>query len=229
MSKLKVSAIHDPDNDNLAIGVDNAGNVGIGTTSPTSNLTVSSSTQYTGLHLRNGTNTSAKLIGFASGNDGGGLTLATGGTDDIKLLSGTGLSFNGGSNYLDDYEEGTYTTTANNGVTLYSDSDTISYTKIGNLVFVGGQVRVSNWNSESAMSLNMPFNCKAESEGGSFSVGSVRLYNVDVHSDNVWGVCQMSGGSNDLEFMQVRDQNSASTQHAWNDGYYMFGITYRTE
>ena len=40
MSKLKVSAIHDPDNDNLAIGVDSSGNVGIGTSSPSTPLEV---------------------------------------------------------------------------------------------------------------------------------------------------------------------------------------------
>jgi hypothetical protein len=56
-----------------------AGNVGIGTTSPGNKLTIQSASQYDGLVLSNGTNTTARVIGYGAGNDSPSLELFSGG------------------------------------------------------------------------------------------------------------------------------------------------------
>jgi hypothetical protein len=217
-----------------AMRIDSSGNVGIGTSSPTSNLTVSSSTQYTGLHLRNGTNTFAKLIGFVSGNDGGGLTLATGGTEDIKLLSGTGLSFDGGSNYLDDYEEGNYTvvvtSSAGQTATLNSSFDTCSYTKIGRMVHVQGFIRPTGWDSTptGVIQISLPFANQDLSEEAERCVGSLFIKGTTVDIGDWVGIVTGAnsvfriyrGNANDL----IAD--SAPLLGSGDDIH--FSITYQT-
>jgi hypothetical protein len=77
--------------------ITSAGNVGIGTSSPSNVLTVSSATQYKGFTLTNGTNTVAELLGFAAGNDSGGLKLHSGGVAKAQVLAGGTSFFNGGN------------------------------------------------------------------------------------------------------------------------------------
>jgi hypothetical protein len=73
------------------------GNVGIGTASPSNVLTVTSATQYKGFTLTNGTNTVAELLGFASGNDSGGLKLHSGGAAKAEVQAAGITYFNGGN------------------------------------------------------------------------------------------------------------------------------------
>ena len=77
--------------------IDSGGNVGIGTSSPSNVMTVSSATQYKGFTLRNGTNTVADLVGFAAGNDSGGLKLYTAGVAKAQVLAAGNSFFNGGN------------------------------------------------------------------------------------------------------------------------------------
>ncbi|MDB2362145.1 tail fiber domain-containing protein [Flavobacteriales bacterium] len=77
--------------------INSAGNVGIGTSSPSNVLTVSSATQYKGFTLTNGTNTVAELLGFAAGNDTGGLKLYTAGVAKAEVQAAGFTYFNGGN------------------------------------------------------------------------------------------------------------------------------------
>jgi hypothetical protein len=77
--------------------IDGAGLVGIGTSSPSNFLTVSSATQYKGYALTNGTNTVAELLGFAAGNDSGGLKLYSGGVAKAEVQAAGITYFNGGN------------------------------------------------------------------------------------------------------------------------------------
>jgi len=71
---------------------------------------------------------------------------------EVARVGASGFSFDGGSNYFDTYEEdGTVTTTAtpntSGTITLDSTLDSLSYTRIGNVVTVKGEVKVSSVSS----------------------------------------------------------------------------------
>ena len=80
-----------------AVTINSSQNVGIGTSAPGNVLTVSSATQYKGFTLTNGTNTVADLIGFAAGNDSGGLKVYSAGVAKAQVLAGGISFFNGGN------------------------------------------------------------------------------------------------------------------------------------
>ena len=99
---------------------------------------------------------------------------AAGSTEHLRLGS-SGVSFDGGSNYLDDYEEGTYTaylygdTTGNTGDSTYRITGTVGhYCKIGRLVFV--HFRFDNFtvptNATGHLSITVPFTCNLADVGG---------------------------------------------------------------
>ena len=77
-----------------------------------------------------------------------GLTLTDG---NVTLASGHGIDFAATSDgttmtgeLLDDYEEGTFTASMSNSVTLDSNYNSLAYTKVGRCVTVGGQLRMSS-------------------------------------------------------------------------------------
>jgi len=80
-----------------AMRITNSGYVGIGTTAPTNFVGISTSTQYKGLAINNGTNDIVQLIGQGTGNDNGNLTLLNGGAAKVQLLANGNSYFNGGN------------------------------------------------------------------------------------------------------------------------------------
>ena len=92
-----------------------------------------------------------------------------------------GVTSNSDSNTLDDYEEGTWTaaiSTESGSVTLKSDRDLCSYTKIGNMVTVRGRVDVESVSSPSGSAFisNLPF-----TSSNSFSELAVRSGGAMMH------------------------------------------------
>jgi len=187
----------------------------------------------------------AKIVGEShSGTDEGNLALQTrnGGTLETKwklFKNGNFIPTNSAygivlgnttstdANLLDDYEEGTFTATMSNSVTLNSSPDLVSYTKVGRMVTVGGQILIDNANSGAATEINnLPFASTSGSEDSNYYVGSVRLYNFDVPSDCVSVVCYTGGGSSNITFVNNRDNASSSSLAADSGGYLMFTITY---
>ena len=87
----------------------------------------------------------------------------------IELGSGVDAT---AANTLDDYEEGTFdpTVTANSGgsITLNSGYNTLSYTKIGRIVHISGQIRVSSVSSPVGNTniTNLPFTAQSTTEQG---------------------------------------------------------------
>ncbi len=84
--------------------------------------------------------------------------------DSGDLLFGTsakgvnlGVTSNTDSNTIDDYEEGTFTATCANSVTLGSTKDLVSYVKIGKMVHIYGGVQVNDSNSNANFNFtNLP-------------------------------------------------------------------------
>ena len=125
----------------------------------------------------------------------GGLVIQTNSSGKIpsKYLS-TGVHLGGvdAAHLLDDYEEGTWTatiTTASGSVTLRSDRDLCSYTKIGNMVTVRGRVDVESVSSPSgdAFLSNLPF-----TSSNSFAELSVRSGGAMMH-DSFTGLAAHAG------------------------------------
>jgi len=95
--------------------------------------------------------------------------LTTSGVTHDKLTATTGVLFGtdtAAANTLDDYEEGTWTATISNGTTTMTGSNTMQYTKIGNMVTVTGYIVTSSVNgltSENIKIYTLPFQCGSAS------------------------------------------------------------------
>ena len=77
------------------------------------------------------------------------------------------------SELLNDYEEGTFDPTiapTSGSITLNSSYNTLSYTKIGRIVHISGQIRISSVNSPSGNTniTNLPFTAQSTTEQGKF-------------------------------------------------------------
>jgi hypothetical protein len=200
---------------NEAMRIDSSGRVGIGTTSPAHKL-----------DLDNGS------VRFNRGNSAGEILLLRGlnanqfrfDTDGLKFGSDTAAA-----TALDDYEEGTFTATCDNGVTLHSSQDLCRYTKIGRLVTVNGQVRINNDNGGADFAItNLPFNNADENDGASSTVGAVRLWDFNIPSDTVNIVALVDGSDDNMDFWVNRDNTGADRLNADSNAYVAFTVTYTT-
>ena len=123
-------------------------------------------------------NNAYNAIRFGDNNDNGAgwiqynhsdnsMQFGSNGSEEMRMLSGGGITFNGdtaSANALDDYEEGSWTPViATGGGTVTNHW----YTKVGNIVFVTGNL--SAWGdttSSTAITVTgFPFTCSATSYG----------------------------------------------------------------
>ena len=122
------------------------------------------------------------------------------------------------SELLDDYEEGSFTATAHNSVTL--SVDTLYYTKVGNLVHISGYVSVNSDNSNAVFYINnLPFT------SNSYSVPSVHTNNWDLPSGAV-NVAGYSYGTN-LRFRTDHDNSGPQQLNADSGAEIFISHTYR--
>jgi hypothetical protein len=84
--------------------------------------------------------------------------------NDLYLGGGLYVGGTAAANKLDDYEEGTFTTTltpsTSGTITIASNQDALKYIKIGNTVFIQGRLTISSSSSPTGASIvlgNMPF------------------------------------------------------------------------
>jgi hypothetical protein len=102
---------------------------------------------------------------------------------DLYLSGGVYLGGTGAANKLDDYEEGTFTATVtpstSGSVSLYGTNNTLSYTKIGDLVTVMGTIVISATSSPvgSSFEVNLPFTTANLTEASERSTSIVTLNN----------------------------------------------------
>ena len=160
-------------------------------------------------------------------------TVSVGGASNISFNSGNGIDFSatgdGGSSasqveVLDDYEEGVWTMTCDNSVTLSQDE--LRYTKIGNLVNISGMIIVDNDNSNAVF---RPNNLPFANVGGGYkdlSTFSVHTENWNIHADH-----KGFGGyaeNSKIYIRETRDDTGQITVTADSGANMLLNITYRT-
>ena len=195
--------------------ISSSGNVGIGTSSPSgifqagvanAGIYFDTSTQYTPKIIAAGTISDIQIQSVGNGgnvylNAPGATSLigmSVNGSERMRItsdgylrLASNGIQFNGdtaAANSLDDYEEGTYTvamTSQIGSITLSTDYNTGSYTKIGNRVLFSFRVDVLSVSSPSGqLNISLPFMVSNASPITAYrSVASLFVY--DAVSTNI--------------------------------------------
>lgn len=159
-----------------------------------------------------------------------GLTLSDG---DVTLASGHGVSFASTSDgtgmsaeLMDDYEEGVFTATLDNSVTLHSSADSLAYTKIGRQVMVCGQIRISSSGSSAVIINNLPFTSMDGADQSEYTFGIARLYEYNMPSDSKYVGCYTVASDTRLYFTNVRDDSHTDPLLSDQNGYLMFTCSY---
>ncbi|AGF91533.1 hypothetical protein PRRG_00022 [Prochlorococcus phage P-RSP2] len=191
---------------------------------------------YHGIELRTKRGGDVRMYAHDQGDDTADLVFALDGgvspAEKIRILNTGGITFNGdtaAANALSDYEEGTFTATCDNGVTLHSSQDLCRYTRIGRLVTVNGQVRINDDNNGADFAItNLPFNNADENDGASSTVGAVRLWDFNIPSDTVNIVALVDGSDDNIDFWVNRDNTGADRLNADSNAYVAFTVTYTT-
>ena len=184
----------------------------------------------------NGTG-SLYIAALGSGEDvnlqstSGKMTFTTGGSERLRITD-DGIKFNGdnaATNALDDYEEGTFTPTMANSVTLHSGNDLLSYVKVGHLVHVTGVVRINSGNSSSDIAItNMPFATVNASDQAGNAIGSVSIYDNNMNSGYSQVICVMNPNSTQLNVvLQTQSGSQQLGMDAADNGYIGVSICYR--
>ena len=121
------------------------------------------------------------IIGFSEGgveamriNASGNLqTIATIGVGNATpSTSGAGITFpttqsaSSDAKTLDDYEEGSHTTTANANTTLDNSYRAFKYTKVGNVVNVVGLLQIIGSTGSTTLTFTLPFTAAADQTNG---------------------------------------------------------------
>tara|TARA_Y100001937_G_scaffold24922_1_gene35735 strand:+ start:1060 stop:1602 length:543 start_codon:yes stop_codon:yes gene_type:complete len=165
-----------------------------------------------------------------------GLTLSS---TDVTVASGdllfgtankgvvVGVTSNTDVNTLDDYEEGTFTATCANSVTLSSSKDLLVYTKVGRLVTVSGQIQVDNGQSGAELQINnLPFTAVDSGEDSGLFMGAVRLYSYDIAGAALFVSAMVTKGTTTVLFEQSLDDATSASLGGDNGGYIIFTVTY---
>jgi hypothetical protein len=240
-------------NGSTKVTLDGSGNLGIGTG------TIANESDHKKLKIAGGSGTGAGMIEFAdtSNNidgaifaDGGNLFIVADrdnatatssirfrvdGSSERARITTDGLTFNGdtaAANALDDYEEGTWTVAITMGsgtAAVNSSHNTLSYTKVGRLVTIGGQFRVGSVSSpDGEFKINLPFTSISTDGGSGYCSGTYRAYNIDTPNDGVAPVIHNNVGAADATLQWSRDGSTPTNERATTDGYFMIGLAYMT-
>ena len=97
-------------------------------------------------------------------------TISVGGA--TPSTSGAGITFpatqsaSSNAKTLDDYEEGSHTTTANANTTLDNSYRAFKYTKVGNVVNVVGLLQITGSTGSTTLTFTLPFTAAADQTNG---------------------------------------------------------------
>ena len=199
--------------------IDSSGNVGIGTTSPSEKLEVNGNILIPNNNALKINDTSgAKIILqvdnfnqtiLRNANDTRDICVRNAaGTDIVRFRPNGGIAIGGSfgdANTLDDYEEGTFTTTltASSSGSITLSYDELAYRKIGSVVYITGEIRVSSISSPSGFMLitNLPF---AVADFTDFAERTCGLgYRYHLGTSNSPLLLRAVGGSTSLTVQEV--------------------------
>ena len=170
----------------------------------------------------------------ATGNN---IVLASDGTATFAevISSSKGIAFpatqvaSAGANTLDDYEEGAFTATLSPGtsgsITLNSTFNELSYTKIGRLVTIIGQLAISSVSSPvgSVVNLNsLPFPCADTGELSERAGGCATYLDDSADTAYTQGMLIIAGDTSTRIYMTESGRVAAI---AANDGF-VFSFSY---
>ena len=207
---------------NLPIAVSTS-NVGIGTSSPSAKLTISTGSAGVMASFTDAVAQTLTILtgsGFSAINNpsGGDVAIQTSNVERVRVTP-NGLTFNGdtaAANALDDYEEGTFTptyagSTTNPTVTYAAQSGV--YTKIGRQVTVTFELGTSaNTGGVGSLQIaGLPFTV------GSRVYNSVATYNINNAATNAMSIfAEVNSGGTKADFLATGD-NTTWIAVNWTD------------
>jgi len=168
--------------------------------------------------------------------DGADLNIVNG---NLIVADGHGIDFSAHgqatgmtAELLDDYEEGTHDVVATMGsgtCTIDPVYNKVHYTKVGRLVTVQGQIRVSAISSPSGtMTLSMPFSINTTQDEGTTIAGCVpRMYAAEIPTGGVYPFLTMvfnQGAEASLDW--TRDDAVTIPHVPTTSDYYIFVLSY---
>jgi hypothetical protein len=139
---------------------------------------------------------------------------------DLYLSGGVYLGGTGAANYLDDYEEGTWTPGVSGGTQIISNIATAAYTKVGRLVTLNTYFVLNNVTDATALFLSgMPFTSVGYTATG--------MVNCQVNTAGNTVMVRPAGNSTNLDVLGSDGDQSTITQTDLN-GNFIFTLTYLT-
>ena len=214
--------------------IDSSGNVGIGTTSPSQQLSLVNSSASK-INIRGGGASTGYFLAMPDATnaqvwnaENGYIQFATNDTERMRILSGGGITFNGdtaAANALDDYEEGTWTPAIRSGGGTITSIFGAAYTKIGRLVHIQAYIQYNGSGNGNAFQISgLPYN--AINHGYSAQV-------VDFGRGGKKGAYSRSHpGNNFLEFLYSSESTSSDRitikGNQIGASYIIFSNTYQT-
>ena len=164
---------------------------------------------------------------------GGNVTVHTG---NLKIgTSGKGIDFSAErgsaagstSALLDDYEQGSFTATMSNGVTLHSGNDVVYYIKVGNLVTIQAEIRINSDNNQADTVINnLPF--VATNHSTNFCPGPVGTYDHQLNSGTSFAFVKTTQAQSTASFQCAGQDGTFRNLDARDDGYLAFTLVYFT-
>jgi len=128
---------------------------------------------------------------------------------DVVLSGGVRFGTSSADNYLDDYEEGTYTVTLTGqsagSIALYGTDDTLAYTKVGNIVHVHGRIRlyIVNNSMSGQARISLPFTAAAGTEVSNGGMSSVATHGVTLDESSDIGMFLESSGNTSNGYLTI--------------------------
>jgi len=179
-------------------------------------------------HNKNGSGTLTQNLEIETDGDvkvnTGNLIIGTSGKGIDFSATNPGNSQTSHAELLDDYEEGVFTVTCDNSVTLSQNE--MRYTKIGNLVNVSGMITVNSDNSQSTFRPNnFPFN-NVGSGFKDLSTFSMQTENWDLHADHKGFGGYVENAK--LYIRETKDNASPGGIAADSGASMLINVTYRT-
>jgi hypothetical protein len=151
--------------------------------------------------------------------------------------SGTGITFpatqsaSSNANTLDDYEEGTWTcgiTTGSGSITMNTSFDTGEYTKVGRLVTITGEFRVSSVSSPSGTAIiTLPFTVAAATERSTYATTSLWMESASQNMNTYFMQIAPSTTSMYIYAMGTNSYGNAANNFS-GDELLFISVTYMT-